>query len=88
MKFPEEVTVCTGLTSWPDRGSEWAPRFEMTMAKNDHLITIEYESQDALWCVRHEWKGETSFIDLFRSAETAYMCARARLDRYNSVSDI
>jgi hypothetical protein len=49
--FPTDVTRATGLTSWPDRGSDLAPDFEMTWQHARRRVEIRYERGDALWLV-------------------------------------
>lgn len=77
--FPADVTDATGLTSWPDRGSDLAPAFAMEWRHAKRRVTITYESQDALWRVTElDGRSEppsTVSTDLYPRAETAYLAA-------------
>ena len=48
---PPELTAATGLTTWPDRGSEHAHLAEMTWTHARRRVEMRYEAQDGLWLV-------------------------------------
>lgn len=78
-EVPDELTAETGLTSWPERGSELAPLAVMAWEHARRRVTMTYEQQDALWCVT-EYDGRsdppsTVSSELFTRADRAYSAA-------------
>lgn len=78
-EVPAELTAETGLTSWPERGSELAPLAVMAWEHARRRVTMTYEQQDALWRVT-EMDGRsdppsTVSSELFTRAVEAYEAA-------------
>ena len=76
---PEELTTATGLTSWPDRGSDLAPLAAMTWCHARRRVQLRYEASDGLWCVTEHDGEQRVFADLYASAAVAFNVAFAIL---------
>ena len=74
-EVPETLTAETGLTSWPERGSESAPLAVMAWEHARRRVTMTYEQQDALWCVTEHDGARVVSIELFERAAHAYSAA-------------
>jgi len=74
-EVPAELTADTGLTSWPERGSESAPLAVMAWEHARRRVTMTYEQQDALWCVTEHDGARVVSIELFERAAHAYSAA-------------
>ena len=89
--FPDELRRRTGLRSWPDRGSDYASLIECQWPCGsdgeafwlaagpedavDETVSLTYEAQDSLWCVRGAGR-----CDLFARADRAWQFAWEILD--------